>query len=370
MSVAEKTTVKRHKYQDLAVGLRAQIESGQLQPGDRLPSFFEMRTQFGATQKTTEKVHRLLEDKGLIVRQNGRGVFVAPTRDHGKTALLGFIGGGGDTSPYWAHLLRGVRQAAEQTGSQILMIDRALPSSIQNDLSGLLIATTGDLSHLELPASLPRVTLLYEGEQTTGAVAVADDAAGSALAVEHLLQLGHRKIAYLMPAEAPIVWHRVEGYRAALQKAGIVARPEWIKSFEAQSLHINGELSQLRPHFAAWFASEWRELGCTAMLVQSDSHAAVAIKALSDAGLRVPEDVSVIGFDGTEFCDYLTPHLTSIAVPLEAIGRRGVELLLQNQLHSRVVLPVRLRLGDSTACPRTAATRTASAKTPVFAGAL
>ena len=367
MSVPTKTAAKRHKYQDLAVQLRDQIEGGQLQPGDRLPSFFEMRTQFGATQKTTEKVHRLLEEAGLIERQNGRGVFVAPAQRHGKTALLGFVGGATSGSPYWAHLLGGVREAAREIGCQILMMDEALPIALQTKLDGLLVATFKDLAAMQLPATLPCVSLLYDHDNMAGVVA--DDAAGSALAVEHLLDLGHRKIAYLMPSESSLVWRRVEGYRAALSAAGIAPRVEWVKSFEAQSRHINGELSLLRPPLAQWFEQEWRSLGCTAMLVQSDSHAAVAIKALADAGLRVPEDVSVVGFDGTEFCDYLTPHLTSIAVPLEEIGRRGIELLLENRLPTRVVLPVQLRLGASTAPPRIHAARTASARATVFAGA-
>ena len=103
-----------------------------------------------------------------------------------------------------------------------------------------------------------------------------------------------------------------------------------------------------------WLEHGWRELGCTAIMAHNDSTAIGVMRALGKAGLRVPEDVSVIGFDGTPLCEYSTPPLTTVEVPLHEIGARALQLL-QEQIHDRnvvperVILPVRFKPGQSVA---------------------
>ena len=98
----------------------------------------------------------------------------------------------------------------------------------------------------------------------------------------------------------------------------------------------------------------WEEMDCTAILAHNDESAIGVMKVLANAGIRVPEDVSVVGFDGTEVSDLCTPRLTTIKLPLVEMGERAVKVLLQQMregtgLLEKIILPVQLKGGESTA---------------------
>lgn len=108
-------------YVRLSQALRREIESGVLLPGDRLPSFAQLREEYGLHKKTIEQSHALLEADGLVVREQGRGTFVASslpadfvkrkTSRESKDLRFGFVGIGlmlTQASPYWMRLLEGV----------------------------------------------------------------------------------------------------------------------------------------------------------------------------------------------------------------------------------------------------------------------
>src|SRR5690606_19753497 len=121
------------------------------------------------------------------------------------------------------------------------------------------------------------------------------------------------------------IQHRREGYRAALCEAGIEPRHEW-----ERLLWNWGEfVLRGRRGMKDWFADGFSKTGITALLVQNDRAAIGAIQALQQAGLRVPHDVSVVGFDSTDECELSSPRLTSVHVPLAEIGNAAVEMLMQ-----------------------------------------
>ena len=103
-----------------------------------------------------------------------------------------------------------------------------------------------------------------------------------------------------------------------------------------------------------WLQEDWRALGCTAILAQNDHMAIGVMQVLQEANLDVPGEVSVMGVDGTELCDHTTPRLSSVQLPLEQIGARAVDLLVE-QIESGqpeeqiIVLPAKLRAAASTA---------------------
>ena len=97
----------------------------------------------------------------------------------------------------------------------------------------------------------------------------------------------------------------------------------------------------------------WQALGCTAILAHNDEAAIGVMNALAARGLGVPQDVSVVGFDGTMICDFCTPKLTSVKVPLREIGSRAVKVLLEQiqggiKTPEKITLPVQLKRGAST----------------------
>ncbi|MEW2618836.1 LacI family DNA-binding transcriptional regulator [Streptomyces sp. NPDC048106] len=149
----------------------------------------------------------------------------------------------------------------------------------------------------------------------TGAVALTFDNAGGARAVtEHLLGLGHRRLGYLGgPEERTTTRQRLAGHRAALAAAGIEEDPRWTVCgrFDRQSGY-DGARELLR-----------RDPSLTALVAANDSLALGACAALRDAGLRIPQDVSVAGFDDLPFSADAVPALTSLRLPLAEAGARA-----------------------------------------------
>ena len=149
-----------------------------------------------------------------------------------------------------------------------------------------------------------------------------DDYRTAYLAVEKLIELGHRRIAALIPScsDHSISELRYNGYRDALRDHGIAFDPELVME--------NGGCFDMPETYRGMRALLERGADFTAAFVLSDTTAIAAIKALEDAGKRVPEEVSVIAIDGLEISDYTTPTLSTMAQPAEQMGRESVLLLL------------------------------------------
>jgi LacI family transcriptional regulator len=171
-----------------------------------------------------------------------------------------------------------------------------------------------------------------------------DNEAGARLAVEHLLALGHRRIACI--TNAPLAYtaasERLTGYREALAVAGLAEDPDLIAegSFDAPSGHraMAEILARTTPD---------------AIFVASDVVAIGAIAGLRDAGLTVPGDVSVVGFDAIPLAAYLDPPLTTIRLPAYdlglAAGRAILERIAGRPVAARTLLPTELIVRASTA---------------------
>jgi DNA-binding LacI/PurR family transcriptional regulator len=260
----------------------------------------------------------------------------------------------GQAFPYYAHLLDGMRQGAQTMRVELMLLDT--PSSpAWSKVDGVI----GHADNVNLPPdhplySMPRVSMMAALEGVPSIAA--DDFGGAKAATEYLIGLGHRRIAYLIDTFPGIaqVEQRLGGYQEALRAAGIVAEESWIGPLHSAGAQF---LARGRDSMKRWLDSGWHDLGCTALLVHNDRAAMGAMEALYSAGIRVPEDVSVIGFDSTEECDLVRPTLTSVRVPLEEIGSRAVELLHdsineKSASTANIVLPATLEIRNSTAPPR------------------
>lgn len=149
-----------------------------------------------------------------------------------------------------------------------------------------------------------------------------DDARAARQAVTHLMDLGHREIAVLggftdVPNAART---RLQGVRKAFTERGMTLDLD--RQFEATYFSLTGGYDAMGRLLE-------RMESLTAVFAMSDVQAIGAIRALRDRGLRVPEDISVIGFDGIALGDYVTPRLTTVRQDEQLLARRGVALLLQ-----------------------------------------
>jgi DNA-binding LacI/PurR family transcriptional regulator len=145
-----------------------------------------------------------------------------------------------------------------------------------------------------------------------------DNIAGGRLATERLLSLGRRRIAFFGDVGLPEVAHRYEGYRQAHERAGLAVRPAlaWPASFLADSAR------------AAIAALRARGADFDAVFACSDLIAMSAVSTLRGLGLRIPEDVAVVGYDDVELAAYFHPPITTVRQPIEQGGRALVAALM------------------------------------------
>lgn len=342
------------KYVMIAESLKADIERGALSPGDQLPSFNDMTQQFGVAKHTVDKAHALLEKEGLVRREQGRGVFV----ERQKSKLTGNIGllmlGASQRDAYTSELILGIQQQARLAGLGVMLLDEATPRARRSVDGVLLFCNSFEVPSLKLPKTTPRVLLLSPAAGVPIANVVADDFAGAKMATQHLLELGHRRISFLLSAEFDSYsQQRLAGYRAALEEFGVAFDERLCfyinKIVPGMSSFLFAEESMNR-----WLENGWKKLDSTAILATNDDGAFGVMKSLQSAGLQTPADVSVVGFDGVGLGTGKNPPLTTVQVPLRKIGVAGVKLLneqIKNKdvLVKHIVLPVRLKIGQSTA---------------------
>jgi LacI family transcriptional regulator len=187
---------------------------------------------------------------------------------------------------------------------------------------------------------------------------VFDNLGGARRAVEHLIGLGHREIVHIGGSpELGITRDRLQGYLSALQAHGLPVRDELI--LFPDFLNAPDESPGQKLYFDRGYETMKKLLAGGpppgAIFFATDLLAFGAIKALGEAGLRVPQDVSLVGFDDENpaFFDFVAPRITTVRVPLAEAGYRGIQTLLAGierpgQPRERIVLETGLVLRDST----------------------
>ena len=227
------------------------------------------------------------------------------------------------TNVAYAAIAHGADERASRAGYALLVAtgsvrDRLL--ALEGRIDGLLvgIATSETLHIGELGGGLPAI-LVNRRELIDIPSVTVDDEAGAALGTGHLVSIGHRRIAHVAgPQNSDTGRRRLAGYRAALAAGGIEPPPEWI--VEAAYDEAGGQLAadrtlRLRPRPTALFVANIRA-------------AIGAVAAARRLDLRVPADVSIVGFHDAPFTTYLDPPLTTVRMPLQEMGSRAVESLL------------------------------------------
>jgi LacI family repressor for deo operon, udp, cdd, tsx, nupC, and nupG len=233
------------------------------------------------------------------------------------------------SNPFYLDIYKGVEETAFAAGYRVLMGDARndvtrvghyLEMVRRRQADGLILMTGGLPSALPTPPALPPIVVALELIPEAGLPTVTiDNRAAARQAVDHLVGLGHRRIAHLtgpMPEVMSVGRHA--GYLAGLAAAGIEPDP---------ALVVRGDF-----HLASGRAGVAelldRDVGFTALFASSDAMAIGAINELRARGRRVPEDVSVVGFDDSIFAETCNPPLTTIRQHRREIGSRAMELMI------------------------------------------
>lgn len=235
-------------------------------------------------------------------------------------------------NPFWLHILNGVEKEALSENVKVsyaaihslMQTPQVLITTLQAmKLDGILLVGPAEKDEAQLLKAL-HIPLVLVDNHVTGLSldsVLCDNFAGASLAVEYLLRHGHRQIAFIggpLQEEAPrplnsiyTLERRSAGYRTTLLDAGL---PIDYHLFEASDLLYPANAAEACQRLLA------RNVPFTAVFCANDEIAIGVIKALREAGKRVPEDVSVIGFDDIPLVEHLSTPLTTIRVNKEALG--------------------------------------------------
>ena len=274
-------------------------------------------------------------------------------RTGGIGALLPFISG-----EFFSELMGGMDEAARAHGYFLVVsTSHRRPSEFRRAMGALdrrvdaLVVMAPELGGAEVASLLrPRTPVAFVntyGEGLDADVFNFDNAAGARAATEHLLALGHRRIAFVHgPGRARDAQARAEGYRAAMAAAGLPPR-ETEGGFTREA------------GYAAATRLLTEDPRPTAVVAVNDYCALGVMSAMHASGVSVPGDVSIVGFDGLASAEYATPPLTTVRVPVREVGYRAVEKLVQHLAHEGTPLtqetePVALVVRGSTSPPREA----------------
>ncbi|MGU3496789.1 LacI family DNA-binding transcriptional regulator [Xanthobacteraceae bacterium A53D] len=232
-------------------------------------------------------------------------------------------------NPVFSSAIRGAEQAAARRGYSLLISHRdsgATASTIAkisqtNRVDGLLVASLDDDEVLRTDLNAARVPFVLMNRILPGAPlsVVLDSRAAAFKAADHLIGLGHRRIAHLAGRAGGFnAGERLQGYRDALEAAGIAYDPRLVA---VAGYTAEGGAAAMRALLAE---------RPTAVLAATLVSAAGAMATLHEAGLRIPDDVSVVGLHDAPVAGMLYPALTSVAMPTEEMGRVAADLLISS----------------------------------------
>ncbi|MFH0963598.1 MAG: LacI family DNA-binding transcriptional regulator [Planctomycetota bacterium] len=278
----------------------------------------------------------------------------ARTLATGRREAIGFVSeeGYGPTQEWTLRTLFGLTRALEERGYHTMLFyrepsEKVLPSMVlRRSVDGVVLDTrwaTGLLEHLE-EIGIPFVSA-NALEEVQGDAVFPDDAHAARIATEHLLALGHRRIAYVCARTPHIQWihaKRWSGFVEAMSRAGLAANPG------------GGELATYDELVERELARDSRP---TALVCFDDEDAGQIMQRLKARGIRVPEDMSVVGQNDMDFCRWLEPALTTVKLPFEEVGAEAGKMVLERietpeRLARQVLLKGELVVRGSTAPPR------------------
>ncbi len=302
------------------------------------------------SQATTERIRRLAEEMGYRPSAVAQSLVTRQTRTIGL--VVTFI-----SDPFIDRIVDGIEDQAAQAGYSVFL--SASHADPERELTVVetfhrrrvdgVIVLASRVGHLygerldELGVPIVLINSQAEGEYLYSVSA--DDRQGARLVVQHLVELGHRRIGYIgCTFRPPSSRRRWAGYRDALEEAGLPYNPDLVVVPDTHQDVESGRLG----------LKALLEQGVTAVFCYNDRTAIGTMLEARKHGLHVPRSLSVAGFDNIDASWYVTPTLTTVHQPRLEMGRRAAQMLLDllaGQPVSDALFPCELIVRESTAPP-------------------
>ncbi|MBN2713452.1 MAG: GntR family transcriptional regulator [Planctomycetes bacterium] len=329
-------------------------------PGEMLPSGPKLAAEYGVSRFTVSRAIAELEAEGKLFRKQGSGTYVQERESKKKSGRIGLVMGKSvaieANNFFYNQVFQGIESAISANAYSMVLvkaddnegdIETLRQAIIKDELEGLLLMGRVNLSAIEAlmnkaePFVIVDRNIAFNGVASVGTANVE----GAKKITEHLIKLGHRKIGFITSVLHTSFSERLEGYRMALEEAGIEAKKEFIfTNFES---YRNGD---------DLLDIAGRTYGPTAFVCANDGMAADAMSFLMKEGLRVPEDISFVGFDDEAASTRVCPQLTTMRIDKEGMGRKAAEMLFEyirepERERRKLYMETELILRDSTAEP-------------------
>lgn len=345
------------KYMSLTEDIRQRIFSGEIAAGDRLPSEYQLAEKYAVSRHTVRKALSVLEQEGLVEALHGKGTFCT-NRRYGRKPSFNVAVVTTYISDYiFPRVIHGVERVLTENGYSLILKNtnnsraneaKVLEELLHKDIDGLIIEPSKSqiyCGHTQLYKMLDEYQIPYvfiQGiyEQMRGHDSVLmDDCYGGYLAVKYLLDLGCRNIVGIFKADDMQGRERHKGYVKALQEAGCIYNPDmvvWFHTEDRKKQPVRMLDDMLKRHMAI-----------DAVVCYNDQVAVPVVEMLLKRGYKVPEDISVTGYDDSYLAMSCPVRLTTVAHPHEELGEMAAELLLQKlegkvdfeTMESRIVRP-------------------------------
>jgi DNA-binding LacI/PurR family transcriptional regulator len=300
--------------------------------------------------KTREQILKLAQERGYVVNAAARSLRLKRTETISVVIPLGHETSQPLTDPFFVEMLGRLAEEITFRGYGMFLtkvlppMTDWLPRLIAAGRADGIIVIGQSTEHAALAAAATTYRpLVVWGAEVPGhgyCTVGSDNAAGAAAAVAHLVQTGRRRILFLGDPAIPEIGRRYEGYRRALEAAGLAPQHEVPAHLTAEAAYQTvRELAAGSTRFDAIFAA-------------SDVIAISAIRALTDAGRAVPRDVAVVGFDGIAMAAHTNPPLTTVRQDLTRGAKALVDLVFRRiagEDTASVVLPTELVVRGSSA---------------------
>ena len=296
-----------------------------------LKAHVSIATVSRVVNKSHHKVNRATQERVLeVIRElDYRPNALAKGLLMKKTMTIGIIIPD-ISNPYYAEIVRGIQDVADQAGYAVTLhntdkkpggITRYIYLLREKSADGIIFSggiIDGPETVSILKELKERVVVIGRHEVDFPAVMV-DNIGGAAQAVQHLLDIGHRRIGFIGgPDGSTTALDRLEGYKKAMARNGVIYAPGLVKkgTWTPESGYLLGTRllqGKSRP---------------TAIVAANDQMAFGAIKAARALGLAVPKDLAVAGFDDIPLSSYFDPPLTTVKIPMHDLGAASMQMLL------------------------------------------
>lgn len=307
------------------------------------------QTEHAVNSDTRERVLKAIKELGFYPNAMARGLHLKETKTIGL--IVQDI-----SNPYYPSIVRGVEDAAQELGYTVILANayrsrerttKYLNVLREKRVDGIIFTGGGAVKDAAEDNFFERndVSTVVIGKSCNAKMpsVQVNNVQASREACEHLIRLGHRQIVTVTgPEDSTTVVDRLEGYRQALMAHGIVFREEFV-------LRCNFEFDE--GYKAVEKFLDVSNDKVTAIFAQNDMMAIGIMKALKEKGLKIPEDIAVIGFDNIPLASFVTPMLSTVAVPIYELGRTAMRIMSDLQSGHEIsritTLPTKLLLRQS-----------------------